>query len=224
MPLIQHILSEDLLWLECILRFFIALVLGFSLGVERQIRLKVAGIRIHVVVAAGAALFTIVSSFGFASDTSRVAAQVVTGIGFIGAGTIMHRQNAVHGLTSAAGVWLTAAVGMAAGAGMYIMALSATVLTVLVQLFMHLPLRLFSQKHQNEIKISFKSPTEDCAQTIKNIFGITRFTEFKAERIDGELVYNAVLHTKKVVDVAFVSKMINDHDFIISVEKAESDR
>lgn len=223
MPVLQ-LLPDNLFWLECILRFLIAILLGFTLGVERQIRLKVAGIRIHVVVAAGAALFTIVSLYGFADDTSRVAAQVVTGIGFIGAGTIMHRQNAVHGLTSAAGVWLTAAIAMTVGAGMYWVALCATVLTVLVQLFLHLPLRLFSQKHQNEIRVSFKSPTDDCPQIIKNIFGITRFTDFKAERVDGELVYNAVLHTKKVVDVPFVSKMLNEHDFIISIEKAESDR
>ncbi len=223
MPVIQ-LLPENLLWLECVLRFLFAIIIGFALGVERQIRLKVAGIRIHVVVAAGAALFTIVSSYGFASDTSRVAAQVVTGIGFIGAGTIMHRQNAVHGLTSAAGVWLTAAIAMTMGAGMYWVALGATVLTILVQVFLHLPLRLFSQKHQSEIRISFKSPTDDCPQTIKNIFGITRFTEFKAERIDGELIYSAVLHTKKIVDAAFVSKMIDEYSYIISIEKAESDR
>lgn len=216
--------SESLLWLEFLLRFLFAIIIGFSLGVERQIRLKVAGIRIHVVVAAGSALFTIVSLYGFGSDTSRVAAQVVTGIGFIGAGTIMHRQNAVHGLTSAAGVWLTAAIAMTMGAGMYWVALGATVLTILVQLFLHLPLRLFSQKHQSEVRISFKSPTEDCPQTIKNLFGITRFTEFKAERVDGELIYNAVLHTKKVVDAAFVSKTINEYSYIISIEKAESDR
>ena len=217
-------LLPELPWLECVLRVLFAIILGFAVGVERQLRLKVAGIRIHVVVSAGAALFTIVSLYGFSGDTARVAAQVVTGIGFIGAGTIMHRQNAVHGLTSAAGVWLTAAIGMTAGAGMYIVALCSAVLTILVQLFLHLPLRLFSQKHQNEVKISFKSPTDDCPQTIKNIFGITRFTEFKAERIDGELIYNAVLHTKKLVDAAFVSKMINDYYYIISIEKAESDR
>lgn len=222
--LVIQLLPQNLLWLECILRVFFAIVLGFAIGVERQIRLKVAGIRIHVVVAAGAALFTIVSLYAFKDDTSRVAAQVVTGIGFIGAGTIMHRQNAVHGLTSAAGVWLTAAIGMTAGAGMYIVALCVAALTILVQLFLHLPLRLFSQKHQNQIIISFKSPTDDCPQTIKDIFGITRFTEFKTERVDGELIYNAEIHTKKQVDVAFVSKIIKEHDFIISIEKTESDR
>ncbi|MDE6690535.1 MAG: MgtC/SapB family protein, partial [Clostridia bacterium] len=93
-PLFPEILPENLLWLECIIRVLIAIVIGFALGVERQLRLKVAGIRIHVVVAAGSALFTVVSIYGFGavgSETSRVAAQVVTGIGFIGAGMIMHR-------------------------------------------------------------------------------------------------------------------------------------
>ena len=161
MPVV--LLPENLIWLECVLRVFIAMMIGFALGVERQLRLKVAGIRIHVVVAAGAALFTVISLYGFVgSDISRVAAQVVTGIGFIGAGAIMHRQNAVHGLSSAAGIWLTAAIAMAVGAGMYWVALITTTLTILIQLFLHLPLRLFKQKHYNEIRISFKNSSADC--------------------------------------------------------------
>lgn len=222
---IQNYLPPDLLWLECILSVLLAAALGFVLGVERQLRLKVAGIRIHVVVAAGAALFTVVSLFGFESDTSRVAAQVVTGIGFIGAGMIMHRQNvAVHGLTSAAGIWLTAAIGMTAGAGMYLVALGATVLIILIQLFLHLPLRLFKEKHYNEIRVCFKSPTDDCPQTIKNLFEITSFTQFKVERVDDELIYNAVIHTRKQIDANFIRSTINDYPYIISLEKAESDR
>lgn len=219
------LLPENLLWLECVLRVFIAIGLGFALGIERQLRLKVAGIRIHVVVAAGAALFTVVSIYGFSeTDPSRVAAQVVTGIGFIGAGMIMHRETAVHGLTSAAGIWLTAAIAMTAGAGMYLVALIATVLMILIQLFLHLPLRLFKEKHYNEIKVSFKSPTEDCLQIIKQLFGITNFTEFKAKRVDGEVIYNAVIQTKKQVDAAFISFTINNYPYIISLEKTESDR
>ncbi len=218
-------LLPELPWLECVLRVLIAIALGFALGIERQLRLKVAGIRIHVVVAAGAALFTVVSIYGFSgSDTARVAAQVVTGIGFIGAGMIMHRQNAVHGLTSAAGIWLTAAIAMTVGAGMYIVALCATVLTILIQLFLHLPLHLFKEKHYNEIRVSFKSPTDDCIQTIKNLFGITSFTEFKAERLEDEIIYNAVIHTKRQVDAAFIRNTLNDHPYIISLEKVESDR
>ena len=223
MPVIQ-LLPQNLLWLECILRVLFAIVIGFAVGVERQLRLKVAGIRIHVVVAAGAALFTVVSLYGFGTDTSRVAAQVVTGIGFIGAGMIMHRQNAVHGLTSAAGIWLTAAIAMTAGAGMYWVALGATILTILVQLFLHLPLSLFKAKHHNEIRVSFKSPTEEYPQTIKEHFGITHFTEFKAERVDGEVIINAVIQTKKQVDATFIMNTLNEYPHIISLEKAESDR
>ncbi len=223
--LVSQLLPDDLLWLECVLRVLIAIALGFALGIERQLRLKVAGIRIHAVVAAGAALFTVISIYGFPeTDTSRVAAQIVTGIGFIGAGMIMHKQNAVHGLNSAAGIWLTAAIAMTIGAGMYLVALCATVLTILIQLFLHLPLRLFKEKHYNEIRVSFKSPTDDCLQKIKQLFEITSFTEFKAERIDGEVIYNAVIHTKRQVDAVFIRNTVNDYEFIISLEKVESDR
>lgn len=219
------LLPPDLIWVECILRVFIAMTIGFVLGVERQLRLKVAGIRIHVVVAAGAALFTVVSLFGFAgSDASRVAAQVVTGIGFIGAGAIMHRQNAVHGLSSAAGIWLTAAIAMAVGAGMYWVALITTVLTILIQLFLHLPLRLFKEKHYNEIQVSFKCPNQDCLKEIKNLFEIKVFTEFKAERINDEVIYNALFQTKKQIDSTFISKIITEYPYIISIEKSESDQ
>lgn len=222
-----YILPENLLWLECVLRFLFAILIGFAIGVERQLRLKVAGIRIQVVVAAGAALFTIVSLYAFPaemkSDVSRVAAQIVSGIGFIGAGAIIHRQNAVHGLTSAAGVWLTAAIAMTVGAGMYWIALCATVLTIGIQVFLHLPLRLLKPKHLNEIKIVFKVAADDSVQEIKKLFEITSFTEFKAERIDEELVYNAVIHTKKQIDAAFVTNTISQYDYIISIEKGESD-
>ena len=219
-----QLLPDNLLALECILRVLFAMAIGFALGVERQLRLKVAGIRIHVVVAAGAALFTVVSLYGFAeSDVSRVAAQVVTGIGFIGAGAIMHRQNAVHGLTSAAGIWLTAAIAMTVGAGMYWVALGTTVLTILIQMFLHLPLHLFKEKHYNEIRVLFKGSADDCLQTIKNLFEVQYFAEFKAERIDGEVIYNALIHTKKQVDANFISKTIDECSYIISIEKSESD-
>ena len=220
-------LPENLYWLECIIRILLATALGFALGVERQLRLKVAGIRTHVVVAAGAALFTIVS-FGFGQyiggDSARIAAQIVTGIGFLGAGMIMHKETAVLGLTSAAGIWLTAAIAMAAGAGMYFVAIGATVLVVLIQLFLHLPLRLFKDKHYNEIKVTFKSPTDDCPTVIKKLFDITSFTEFKATRVEDDIIYLAVIHTRKQIDAEFILSVLKDYPFVISLEKLESDR
>lgn len=223
------LLPANLLWLECIIRILLAIALGFILGVERQLRLKVAGIRTHVVVAAGAALFMIISKYGFELSTvnfnaAQIAAQVVTGIGFLGAGMILHRQNAVHGLTSAAGIWLTAAIAMSMGAGMYYVALGATLLIILIQLLLHLPLRLFKEKRFNEIKIVFKSPNEDCPTIIKTLFGITSFSEFKAERSGDEIIYHAVIATKLPITSAFIYKVVNENPFIISIEKSESDR
>lgn len=113
-----------------------ALVLSAAIGLERQLRAKSAGLRTHTLVGVGSALFMLVSKFGFADvsngstvilDPSRVAAQVVSGIGFIGAGLIFVRRDDVRGLTTAASIWLTAAIGMAAGAGLLILASAATV-------------------------------------------------------------------------------------------------
>jgi putative Mg2+ transporter-C (MgtC) family protein len=118
-----------------VLELAIALVLSTLIGLEREVRAKSAGLRTHALVGTGAALFMLVSKFGFddlathadvSLDPSRVAAQVVSGIGFIGGGLIFVRSDAVRGLTTAATVWLTAAVGMAAGAGLLILAVSAT--------------------------------------------------------------------------------------------------
>jgi len=114
----------------------LAFVLSVAIGIERQIRQKSAGIRTHVLVGLGSATFTLVSAFGFQMvagpavtyDPSRVAAQVVTGVGFLGAGLIFLRRNVVRGLTTAATVWVVAAVGMACGAGMPVLAVAVTAL------------------------------------------------------------------------------------------------
>ena len=111
--------------IEITVRLFVALLLGGLIGVERDYRSKDAGIRTHFLVALGSALFCVVSQFGFGvdlKDSSRVAAQVVSGIGFLGAGTIIFQKdkNVVRGLTTAAGLWVTAAIGLACGTGMYL--------------------------------------------------------------------------------------------------------
>ena len=126
---------------EFILRIFIASVLGGLIGLEREYRAKEAGFRTHFLVALGAALFMIVSAYGFGDsmttdlhrwDVSRVASQVVSGIGFIGAGTIIFRkqENMVSGLTTAAGLWVVAAIGLACGGGMYVLASAATLMVL----------------------------------------------------------------------------------------------
>ena len=116
-----------------VLRLVLAGVLGGLIGAEREWRGKVAGTRTHLLVALGAALMLLVSRHGFDGhgDPSRVAAQIVSGIGFIGAGAIMVDRHSVHGLTTAAGIWVAAGIGMASAAGLYLLAVVTTVLSLL---------------------------------------------------------------------------------------------
>ncbi len=122
-------------WLEMILRLLLAAALGAGIGYQRERAGKVAGVRTHILVSTGAGLFTLVSIYGFGGagvDISRVAAGVVVGIGFIGAGVILRgqREEEVAGLTTAATIWITAAIGLAAGAGMYLVSVIATAVAV----------------------------------------------------------------------------------------------
>ena len=128
-----------MLW-DFILRLFIAGILGAVVGLDREYRAKEAGYRTHFLVSLGSALIMIVSQYGFQQiiqensvslDPSRVAAQVVSGIGFIGAGTIIIQKQFVRGLTTAAGIWATAGIGLAIGAGMYGIGVAATILTLM---------------------------------------------------------------------------------------------
>jgi putative Mg2+ transporter-C (MgtC) family protein len=124
-------------WPEVLLRLFVAAVLGGAIGLERELRERQAGLRTHLVVSVGAALFTLVSAYGFTGfdgkvDPTRIAAQIVTGIGFLGAGAIIRQGLSVRGLTTAASLWLVAAIGMAAGAGYWDGALIATLGALLV--------------------------------------------------------------------------------------------
>ncbi len=139
-------------------RLLVAGVLGALVGIDREYRAKEAGFRTHFLVALGSALFMIVSKYGFEDilgkegvglDPSRIASQVVTGIGFLGAGTIIIQKLFVRGLTTAAGIWTTAAVGLAVGAGQYWLGISATLLTLLGLEGLGYMFRNFSQRNVN---------------------------------------------------------------------------
>lgn len=132
----QQLIPELELW-ELALRLGVAAALTGAIGLERELRERAAGLRTHMLVGVGAALFTIVSAYGWSDfvfnrdqgtilDPTRIAAQIVTGIGFLGAGAIIRQGLSVRGLTTAAGLWVVAAIGMAAGAGYYTAALIGT--------------------------------------------------------------------------------------------------
>jgi putative Mg2+ transporter-C (MgtC) family protein len=117
------------------LRLAVGLFLGAVIGFEREMHSQPAGFRTHSVVALGAAIFTVVSAYAFTgpgSDPTRIAAQIVSGIGFIGAGTILHSRGQIRGLTTAASLWSVAGIGMAAGAALYGVAVIGTVLMLVI--------------------------------------------------------------------------------------------
>lgn len=137
---------QFLLELAFLGRLFIAGLCGAIIGYERNNRLKEAGTRTHLIVALAASLIMIVSKYGFADvtsyqgialDPSRIAAQIVTGVGFLGAGMIFVRNQNISGLTTAAGVWATAGIGMCIGAGLYFLGIAATALVVIAQMVLH---------------------------------------------------------------------------------------
>lgn len=118
-----------------IIKILISLFLGGIIGWQRQHIGKAAGFRTFALVSVGSTIFTLLSLQAFPGDTARVAAQIITGIGFIGAGTIIHKKDSIEGLTTAAGLWAIAAVGMAVGAGWYYQSIIATLILFLILIF-----------------------------------------------------------------------------------------
>lgn len=159
---------------EFIIRIFVAAVFGGLIGLEREYRAKEAGFRTHFLVALGSSLFMILSQYGFDTplgilpktsfDPSRIASQVVTGIGFIGAGIIIFQKNVIRGLTTAAGLWVTSAIGLTCGAGLYILASATTVLVLLCLEVLNVILQRFGTRN---ISVTI---TSESKENIKGIF------------------------------------------------------
>ena len=167
-------MASDMVWIM-ILRLAVAGMLGTLIGLEREYRAKEAGMRTHFLVALGSALIMIVSQYGFGehtADASRVAAQIVSGIGFIGAGTIMMHKQFVRGLTTAAGLWVAAGIGMAIGGGLYTIGVVCTVFTLIgLEVFQHIFQRfqarntqlVFTTRHHSDlVKITDRLNEHGC--------------------------------------------------------------
>lgn len=152
--------------MEITLRLVVALLLGGAVGIEREWRSKDAGFRTHFLVAVGSALFCVVSQYGFdmqVKDSSRVAAQVVSGIGFLGAGTIIFQKNVIRGLTTAAGLWVTAAIGLACGSGMYV---PAAMVTLMVIAGLELLNPLLRRISTSMVKVSFQAGDKESVKKL----------------------------------------------------------
>ena len=207
-----------------LLDLLLSVLLGFVIGYERKLRSKEAGIRTHTIVCFGAALMMVISKHAFdgSADSARVAAQIVSGVGFLGAGMIVYRQHEVHGLTTAAGVWATAGIGMACGAGQYILAAGATLILVFVQAILHLPLRPLVQKKSYSVRIVFIQKTDENLK-IKELFGTDRFNKLVITRENGQIVYSATLTTEKEFSSSWLNRLMEENPFIRSVERCDND-
>ena len=220
----QQIFSDDLIILELVLRLFLALIIGFAIGFERKMRFKEAGIRTHTIVSIGSCLYTIISMFAFeGADTSRVAAQIVSGIGFLGAGMIFYHKEMVHGLTTAAGIWATAAIGMAAGAGWYILSIVATVLIILLQCVMHTNFKVFHAHHFVKVNLVYKDQSGNVTEQIKKTFHVERFTKISAKKDGEDITFSAVLSTDKILSAMEIQNLLNENPSIVSIARQDDD-
>ena len=218
--MVEKFLLEGTLLIDLLL----SVLLGFAIGLERKARFKEAGIRTHTIVCFGSALMMLVSKYAFGSeaDSARVAAQIVSGIGFLGAGMIVYKQHEVRGLTTAAGVWATAGIGMACGGGMYVLAIGATLVLIIVQCVFHLNCRVFRQKRYYSVKIEFLQTGNENLK-IKEIFGTDRFNHLVISRTNEKVVYSATLNTDKEFSSTRLNEIIAENDFICSIERFDND-
>ncbi len=147
----------DIIQVQYIFRIILAGICGMIIGFERKNRAKEAGIRTHFVVCCGSALLMVISKYGFfdmpSHDGARIAAQVVSGIGFLGAGIIFIQKRTVTGLTTAAGIWTTSGIGMAIGAGMYAVGIASTVIILGAQILLHKNSKFLKNKKYKVIKV-----------------------------------------------------------------------
>ena len=217
-----------------IVRMLIAIVCGLAIGVERKSRSKEAGIRTHAIVCLASCLFMILSKYlaaplfsditgnTFDGDATRIASQVVTGIGFLGAGIIMYRRDVMHGLTTAAGVWATAAIGMAIGGGFIVTGVCATAIILLLQLVFHLPIKAFTTRHIALIKMQIWVENDDVLNQILEKLGTNKVSSYKVKQVGESLIANVEVATMDSLDPIQFNALIREFPtHLLSIERTD---
>ncbi len=203
-----------------------AVICGAAIGVERTLRQKEAGIRTHIIVCLGSALIMIVSKYGFFDlmslsdsvklDGARLAAQVVTGISFLGAGIIVYKGT-VKGLTTAAGVWTTAGIGLAAGAGMYGIAVYATLILLVVQIVIH---RILPVENTSTNSVSMKLVDDpDAIEKVANLFMESGYEIISSsiEKKNDKYVCLYVIKARSHISPEDITSLFSGKDYVLSV-------
>ncbi|MDI0265472.1 MgtC/SapB family protein [Clostridioides difficile] len=212
-----------------IARIIIAGFCGALIGYERKNRLKEAGIRTHFIVALGSALIIIVSKYGFNDivgtpgiglDPARVAAQVVSGIGFLGAGLIFIRNQSVSGLTTAAGIWATAGTGLAIGSGLYLLGIVSSIIIVIVQILLHRDRKWMKLPTAEQVSLKISNST-DSIEYIEEKFKKSNIEiiNMNIKRLDGDWL-EIVIYTKlpKEYKKTNLLKLFSDNPLIETLE------
>ncbi len=226
------ILHQQFTWVqigEFFIRIAAACICGAAIGAERSKRFKEAGIRTHIMVCFAAALMMIVSKYAFGdvtgalgdrgADPARIAAQVVTGVSFLGAGVIFRHGATVKGLTTAAGIWATAGIGLALGAGMYVIGAGATVIIVILQFVMHkiqVGVDAFSVSHLQFTVLddaAFRQPFLDFLKEHKTQIAETRMEA----KEDGEITYNLILRIPRQMSVEEITAYLMENKAVKTV-------
>lgn len=211
-----------------LIRMILAGFCGVLIGFERSRRQKDAGIRTHMIVALGAALAMIVSKYGFfdllqyeglRADASRIASNVITGVGFLGAGVIFVRDVSIKGLTTAAGIWTTASVGLAVGAGMYTVAIGATLLMVIFQLVFH----KFFTRLENTVN-EFTVTLSDSLNAVKDFRAMLEKNKILVEKCkmsrnsDSTITLDITIKKARTTSMDEILLIAEQNEHIISVE------
>ena len=220
--------------LHFIVRMLIAIVCGLAIGVERKSRSKEAGIRTHAIVCLASCLFMILSKYlaaplfsditgnTFDGDATRIASQVVTGIGFLGAGIIMYRRDVMHGLTTAAGVWATAAIGMAIGSGFIVTGVCATAMILLLQFIFHLPIKAFTTRHIAIIRMQILVENDDILPQIMEKIGAKKVSSYKAKQVGESLIATVEVPTTEELDPNKFNSLIREFPkHLLSIERTD---
>ncbi len=239
MTLVQYLNSQFALtqYLDFMGRLLLACLCGAVIGYERTKRFKEAGIRTHIIVCCAAALFMMVSKYGFAdltaeggavfngtrgADPARVAAQVVSGISFLCAGVIFKNEGVVKGLTTAAGLWLTAGLGLAVGSGMIFLGISATVLISAIQYFMHRYAVGADAYAANRIQFTVKSDTDFYDALMQQLEQWNaQVAESKiARRRDGTTEYDLILRRRTEISYKELKAFMDSRPEILSASNS----
>ena len=212
----------NIVQLEYFIRILLAGICGAIIGLERRKRFKDAGIRTHLILSIGCAVIMIVSKYAFSDvldyDAARVASNIISGVGFLGAGVIFVKSGSVRGLTTAAGIWTTAAIGMAIGAGFYFLGIGVTILLVLLQLLLYRMVPALESIEVAELLIKAKR-TPNILENIKSELDKNNIyiSTMKVKKLEKELEIRFSVKVQKDHSMQGLFELLSSYDEIIEI-------